>query len=806
MLETEMPKPAGFGEAEERIAFAGGRSRAVAAGEPALHHLELLAEAGIVGHENQAALRLRGGFGGLQVVTVDGRTVGHAAPDDPGGPGAGIRPGDRDTRIGAPYVRVKRTQLGLRIGVVVEVVEALVGRWSRGQGLAGLRMAGRPASHHLGHQHLARQGRCVRAGRLGRLSRGAGQDVLELLDILSQLAQRHETAVAEHRVSTIGRIAKRRRLVGEVRVAAQNLAEMHLIGIALAGLALVQHRIRSAVGETEMVLHAGSIPLPLHPLNRERPDARIHLDQAAHFGHQRSSRIRRRLRVFIRVLGQQAKLKDGMDGAHADARRRIIFAQVRRTDAERPVACRKAPALGMIPAHVAEQAGASLHALHKLFRQCAHLRVGQSGVAQPLDRECDVGNDLPRGQGVGFGRHLQDFEKSRQRGRTGELQEQQAAVIRSGVGGQDPALHVAAILQRQFGRQGERQLAPHRRHVGRRHQPEQGLFIAKAGARDAFGVNGVVDHGDEFRQQLVGGPMQNHPVMRPRRIEVGQMVERRQRAYAVAKRRPAGSFDGERLAEAGIGRIDADLAVDLEYRASRNVLRRRNSDLRDDPIGAWARGSPIDALLHPQEARIIHGQVRGGIEEIGFGLPALEPDAPVFVGVLVTEHIALGIAEDEVEQPRGLLPDDADIGFPGAVERRGQQHIVHGVLGIVLGFEHGDAHGVDASDAVHGVRQHTGELVFIRAGASAIQRPQHVFDSRLVRRRVQGRHEPLLDRSHHPEIRRAGHAAGLDGQIPAHVSTPLVRAALNCAIAKMQLLRFHFRKHAIWLTIFSMRA
>lgn len=174
--------------------------------------------------------------------------------------------------------------------------------------------------------------------------------------------------------------------------------------------------------------------MPLHPLNRERPDARIHLDQAAHFGHQRFSRIRRRLRV----LGQQAKLKDGMDGAHADARRRIIFAQVRCADAERPVACRKAPALGMIPAHVAEQAGASFHALQEFFRQCAHLCVGQSGVTQPLDRECDVGNDLPRGQSVGFGRHVQDVEKSRQRDRTGELQEQQAAVIRRGVGGQNP--------------------------------------------------------------------------------------------------------------------------------------------------------------------------------------------------------------------------------------------------------------------------------------------------------------------------------------------------------------------------------
>ncbi|WP_404651736.1 hypothetical protein [Bradyrhizobium sp. USDA 336] len=177
-----------------------------------------------------------------------------------------------------------------------------------------------------------------------------------------------------------------------------------------------------------MVLHVtGSfIALALHPLDRKGLDACIDLDQTLHFGHQRLSRIRRRLRV----LGQQqAELEDGMDRAHADPRRRVAVGQVRRVDPERPIAGGKAPTVRMIPAHIAEQAGAPFHALHELFRQTAHLFVGQASLTQSLDRECDVGDDLPRRQNVGFGSHLEDVEKRGKCGRIGELQQQQAAVI-----------------------------------------------------------------------------------------------------------------------------------------------------------------------------------------------------------------------------------------------------------------------------------------------------------------------------------------------------------------------------------------
>src|SRR4029077_1469117 len=53
MLETEMSNPARLGETQEGIAFPRIGAGAVAAGQPALHHLELFAEAGVVGHEDE---------------------------------------------------------------------------------------------------------------------------------------------------------------------------------------------------------------------------------------------------------------------------------------------------------------------------------------------------------------------------------------------------------------------------------------------------------------------------------------------------------------------------------------------------------------------------------------------------------------------------------------------------------------------------------------------------------------------------------------------------------------------------------
>ena len=116
---------------------------------------------------------------------------------------------------------------------------------------------------------------------------------------------------------------------------------------------------------------------------------------------------------------------------------------------------------------------------------------------------------------------------------------------------------------------------------------------------------------------------------------------------------------------------------------------------------------------------------------------------------------------------------------------------------------HGDAYGVDASDAFHGVGQDAGEFGFVRAGAAAIQRAQHVLDAGLVRGRIQRRHKPFLDRSKDPEIRSAGHAASLDRQIPTHVSVSLMASGRTLVERKpkMQLLRVFFEKYVIWPTI-----
>ncbi len=138
-----------------------------------------------------------------------------------------------------------------------------------------------------------------------------------------------------------------------------------------------------------------------------------------------------------------------------------------------------------------------------------------------------------------------------------------------------------------------------------------------------------------------------------------------------------------------------------------------------------------------------------------FALRLFEPDSPLLVAVLVAENIALGIAEDQVEQPRNLLPDDADIGLPRAVERNREQD-------LVLGFEDCDADGMNAPNALDRVGQYAGELVFESACAAGVQGTQHPLDPRLVGHGVQRRNQSLLDRCEDPKVRCAGQIARLD--------------------------------------------
>ena len=121
VFEAEIAPPAGFGHAEQGIALARIRTRAVGTVQPTLHQFELLAEIGIVGHEDQPALLIEAVSQGLPIMAAaEVSAVGHAATDEAGRPAAGFRV--PDPRICAPDVGMKRAQLAIRVGLEMEVI------------------------------------------------------------------------------------------------------------------------------------------------------------------------------------------------------------------------------------------------------------------------------------------------------------------------------------------------------------------------------------------------------------------------------------------------------------------------------------------------------------------------------------------------------------------------------------------------------------------------------------------------------------------------------------------------------------
>src|ERR1019366_1851375 len=106
--EAEIAPPASFGHAEQRIALARIRTRDVCAVQPTLHQFELLAEIGIICHEDKPALLIEAVSQGLGITPPANAvwTVGHAATDEAGWPAAGFRV--PDPWICAPDVGIKR--------------------------------------------------------------------------------------------------------------------------------------------------------------------------------------------------------------------------------------------------------------------------------------------------------------------------------------------------------------------------------------------------------------------------------------------------------------------------------------------------------------------------------------------------------------------------------------------------------------------------------------------------------------------------------------------------------------------------
>src|ERR1019366_9609221 len=107
VLEAEIAPPASFGHAEQRIALARIRTRAVCAVQPTLHQFELLAQIGIICHEDEPALLIEAVSRSLPIMTAaDVSAVGHTATNEAGRPAAGFRV--PDPRICAPDMGMKR--------------------------------------------------------------------------------------------------------------------------------------------------------------------------------------------------------------------------------------------------------------------------------------------------------------------------------------------------------------------------------------------------------------------------------------------------------------------------------------------------------------------------------------------------------------------------------------------------------------------------------------------------------------------------------------------------------------------------
>src|SRR3979490_1833244 len=106
-----------------------------------------------------------------------------------------------------------------------------------------------------------------------RLRHGLIQRLVERANVLPQLAHYQKTAVLQQYPHALRRIGKGVLLVGEIRIAAQELAEMDLIGEAIARFAPGKHRVRIAVDKSEVLLELSrAVPLSLHPLQRQRLD------------------------------------------------------------------------------------------------------------------------------------------------------------------------------------------------------------------------------------------------------------------------------------------------------------------------------------------------------------------------------------------------------------------------------------------------------------------------------------------------------------------------------------------------------
>ncbi|MFG5409747.1 hypothetical protein ABXN37_18685 [Piscinibacter sakaiensis] len=560
VLEAVVALAPALRHAEEGVGRRRGRARRRAPGEPALHHLELLGEAGAVGHEDEPALLRQAGLAGGRIgrLPVVQRPVAQAAPEQLRRPAARAqRLADRRqlgvARVGAADVRMEGAGPALGVAAVVEVVQAR-GVGQRHQRLVRPRVVGRPAAHHLGQRGVAVDD----AGR---------QRLLEHREVLPQLAHGEEAAVV-HQASrgVVGgpRALGDRRLVGGVAVADQHLADVHVVRVGRVRLGGGEHRLRHAVAEAEVLAGgAGGARAcrggrrswrgrgraqPMHPLQRQGHHVGVGAHQLLQPGHQRGAR-----RGLGRRRVGEPQLQHRVHAGQRDALGGIVLGQVRRGDAEGPVASGQAPARRVVDAQVPEQAGARGHALHEVLGPLPQLVLAQAGAAQAVRRHGQGLHDAVFRQPALGGRH-EAAEEARQRLRAAEGEQQQHAVVAVRQGRQDAGLHGVRRGDRREGRRATP--APRRRMAGQAvAEPVDrvGELLARPGHRLRRGLG----QPRELRQQLDRGAHEVVAVAVAGRVQIAQPVQADQRAQPLAERGALHVDRRQRLAVAEVARVGA---------------------------------------------------------------------------------------------------------------------------------------------------------------------------------------------------------------------------------------------------------
>jgi hypothetical protein len=334
VFETIGARVAHLGHAQERITRRGIGAAAVGAADPALNRFELLGDAGVVGHEDQAALGV-----GWRCRVIEHRPIRHAASHD-----------TRHAcvaRVGAPHMGMERATAALRVGAVVERVACT---W------AGQRVTAERAAHHLRLQHIDTQARGLGDARQARVQRS---------NVLPQSAQHQKAAVVKQRVRC-GRVAV------AVRIAQQQLAGGDAVVPGRHAARVTQFRLADAVDEAETVACFTARPLRMaaHGLHTQHLHARMRGHQLRHGlapGFEGARPFARG-----RALPNQGRARKQLQH---DVHHRHLHPLHRRARTRRrgPVALGQGPLARMIALRVAQLPGARLHALEEFGRELVQL-------------------------------------------------------------------------------------------------------------------------------------------------------------------------------------------------------------------------------------------------------------------------------------------------------------------------------------------------------------------------------------------------------------------------------------------------